>query len=62
MVSFLYISFLFRKVYAGVLAITKLRVPPLNNRWRVGGDSFLVLVFAATCREMALQSVLFKFE
>ena len=32
--------------------------PPFPERWRVGPDSFLVLVFAATCSEMALGSVL----
>ena len=35
---------------------------PANDRWRVGGDSFLVRVFAATDREMALQSVCLIFE
>ena len=31
---------------------------PFHSRWRVGRDSFLVLVLAATHSEMALQSVL----
>ena len=31
-------------------------------RWHVAGDWFLVLVFAAMRWEMALRSVLFKFE
>ena len=37
---------------------SEVRFCPFLARWRVGIDSFLVLVFAATRSEMALRSVL----
>ena len=47
------------------ICIASARVPfakicfcPFLARWRVGRNSFLVLVFAATRSEMTLQSVL----
>ena len=34
---------------------SKLRFPPLSVRWRVGHDYLLVLLFAATRRQLALR-------
>ena len=41
-------------------SLHQVRFRPLNGRWRVGPISSLVLVFAATRKEMALQAVLYN--